>query len=85
MPLLSARAQAKAAGYLNQVAGFGPLETDPNGETRPRRRECDPTERPTEADAAEATAEPAGGEMGLDELEARTLEALKARWLADEL
>ena len=31
LPLLSARAQAKAAGYLNQVAGFGPLETDPNG------------------------------------------------------
>lgn len=31
LPLLSARAQAQAAGYLNQVAGFGPLETDPNG------------------------------------------------------
>jgi secreted PhoX family phosphatase len=31
LPLLSARAQAQTTGYINQVEGFGPLVSDPNG------------------------------------------------------
>ncbi|WP_306015609.1 alkaline phosphatase PhoX [Oceanicaulis sp. MMSF_3324] len=30
LPLLSARAQARNAGYINQVEGYGPLEADPD-------------------------------------------------------
>lgn len=31
LPLLSARAQAQGTGYINQVQGYGPLESDSNG------------------------------------------------------
>ena len=31
LPLLSARAQAQGTGYINQVKGYGPLESDSNG------------------------------------------------------
>lgn len=31
LPILSARAQAQGTGYINQVQGYGPLESDANG------------------------------------------------------